>query len=173
SAAPRASSGRAPVKAAPVVALPAPVKTQAQMTPSFSGPGIRSVDADAFSDPFGGLAPSAATSGPCAKASTCPDFQLRNARWPADKNGTSVINWKFNDAGRRSVRAPAGLLENAVSAAMAQWGRWDSNIQFRYGGLTTQPFGAIGKDHSCADGTNVITWDKFDPEIIAMAGICT
>ncbi len=137
------------------------------------GPGIRSVDADAFNDPFGGAAPGSADSGPCAKASTCPDFQLRPARWPTDKNGTATINWKFNDDGRRAVRAPAGLLENAVSAAMSQWSHWDSNVVFRYQGLTTAAFGATGKDGSCADGTNVVTWDKFDSDIIAMAGVCT
>src|SRR5205823_9236144 len=94
--------------------------------------------------------------------------------WPHDKNGTSVIDWKFNDEGRRAVRAQPGLLESAVHGAMAQWSHWDSNIAFRYQGLTTAHFGDTGKDGSCADGTNVITWDKFqDPGIIAMAGICT
>jgi len=153
--------------------LAAPSAAPVANAPSFAGDrGIQTVDADAFTDPFGGAAPSGA-SGPCVKASTCPDFQLRSARWPADKNGTSVINWKFNDEGRRAVRAPAGLLENAVSAAMAQWSHWDSNIDFRYQGLTTATFGAIGKDGSCADGTNTVTWDKFDSDIIGMAGICT
>ena len=171
---PRAENVKVPsVPGVRTEALPAQPKPQAETTPSLAGPGIRSVDADAFSDPFGGDTPAAATTGPCAKASSCPSYQLRSARWPADTNGTSAIGWKFNDAGRRAVRAPAGLLENAVNASMAQWAHWDSNIQFRYQGLTTQPFGAIGKDHSCADGTNVVTWDKFDPDIIAMAGICT
>jgi hypothetical protein len=56
---------------------------------------------------------------------------------------------------------------------MAQWSHWDSNIVFHYQGLTTAAFGAPGKDGGCADGTNVVTWDKFDSDIIAMAGICT
>lgn len=158
--------------------LPRSVRTQALAVPQTSAPpvasdpGIRDLNSDAFSDPFGAGAPAAADNGPCAHATTCPDFQLRRPRWPADKNGTSVINWKFSDEGRRSVRAPAGLLENAVSAAMATWSHWDSNLVFRYGGLTTQTFGAAGKDGSCADGTNVVTWDKFDSDIIGMAGIC-
>jgi hypothetical protein len=144
----------------------------ASTLPSPTGPGIRTVDADAFTDPFG-AADAPSTTGPCARATTCPDYLLRSARWPTDANGTAVINWKFNDEGRRAVRAPAGLLENAVNAAMAQWSHWDSNIVFRYQGLTTAAFGAPGKDGSCADGTNAVTWGKFDPDIIAMAGICT
>jgi hypothetical protein len=156
-------------------AMPVPSASSNRIVaPSFAGDkGIQSVDADAFTDPFGGAIPASANNGPCAKASTCPDFQVRSARWPSDQNGTSVINWKFNDEGRRAVRAQPGLLEGAVSAAMAQWSHWDSNIVFRYQGLTTATFGATGKDGSCADGTNVVTWDKFDSDIIAMAGICT
>jgi len=172
---PATSAASGTTSAAPEQAL-APTSGDAPVAsaPSFAGdPGIESVDADAFTDPFGGAVPASANTGPCAKASTCPDFQLRSARWPSDKNGTTVINWKFNDEGRRAVRAQPGLLENAVNAAMAQWSRWDSNLQFRYGGLTTASFGATGKDGSCADGTNVVTWDKFESDIIAMAGICT
>jgi len=153
-------------------ALAAPVASSAPSRPLANDPGIRALNSDAFSDPFGAGAPASSETGPCAHATTCPDFQLRQARWPTDKNGTAVINWKFNDEGRRAVRAPAGLLEHAVSAAMAQWSHWDSNIVFRYQGLTTATFGAPGKDGSCADGTNTITWDKFDSSIIAMAGLC-
>ncbi len=179
--APKASSGSyerdvltvpgAPGAVAPTLAA-APHAAGAESPDVASGPGIRTVASDAFGDPFNGIVPASAATGPCAKATTCKDYQLRPPRWPHDKNGTSVISWKFNDAGRRAVRAPAGLLESAVNASMAEWSRWDSNIAFRYGGTTSAMFGATGKDGSCADGTNVITWDKFDPSIIAMAGVC-
>jgi len=114
-----------------------------------------------------------ATSGPCAHATTCPDFELRTARWKTDTTGTAPIVWKFNDEGRRNLRAPAGLLESTVRSAMSEWSKWDSNIVFSYGGTTTAHFGDTGKDGSCADGTNTITWDRFDPDIIAVAGTCT
>ncbi len=132
--------------------------------------GIRVEDRDVFDG--GGPPPEGGPSGPCAKASTCPSYVLRNARWKTDENGAAAISWKFNDEGRRNLRAPKGLLESAVASSMREWSRWNSNIVFQNAGTTTAPYGGIGKDGSCDDGTNVITWGRFDPQVIAQAGVC-
>ena len=55
---------------------------------------------------------------------------------------------------------------------MNEWSRWNSNVVFRDLGSTDATFGADGPDGTCADGTNVITWHKFSPEVIGAAVIC-
>jgi hypothetical protein len=132
--------------------------------------GIRVEDRDTFDGP--GEAPPPQESGPCAKASTCSTYVLRQARWKTDKTGAATIAWKFNDSGRRKLRAPEGLLESALASSMSQWSAWNSNIRFQNAGTTTASYGGIGKDGSCDDGTNVVTWARFDPEVIAQAGTC-
>jgi hypothetical protein len=113
-----------------------------------------------------------ASSGTCPKPTTCAVYQLQPARWKADSTGKLVLKWKFNDQGRRNLRAPAGLLESALKADMTEWQRWNSNVVFSYGGATTAPFGAKGPDGSCDDGTNVIGWARLDPGVIAETLTC-
>jgi hypothetical protein len=110
--------------------------------------------------------------GPCPKATTCRTNVIRHQRWKTAKDGSLTIGWRFNDEGRRNLRAPEGLLESAVRASMSEWSRWNSNINFEYAGTTTASFAAKGKDGSCADGVNTITWQSFDPSLIAAVGTC-
>jgi hypothetical protein len=117
--------------------------------------------------------PPPASDAPCPTATTCDRNLLRPPRWPTDKTGALTLAWRFNDEGRRNLRAPTGLLENAVSAGMAEWSKWNSNIRFSYEGTTTAAFAATGKDGSCDDGTNTVTWHQFDPSVIAAVGTCT
>ena len=116
--------------------------------------------------------PRAAGAGPCPKATTCTVHQLQRARWLTDSTGKLTVKWKFNDEGRRKLRAPDGLLESAVEAGMAEWHKWNSNVNFAYGGTTTALFGARGRDGSCDDGTNVIGWARMDRDIIAQVITC-
>lgn len=117
----------------------------------------------------GGEAPS---DGVCPNATTCDVNQVRHQKWKTSKDGTLEIAWKFNDEGRRNLRAPAGLLEGSVRRGMAEWSRWNSNIVFTYAGTTTATFGADGRDGSCDDGTNTVTWHRFDPSVIAAVVTC-
>jgi hypothetical protein len=55
---------------------------------------------------------------------------------------------------------------------MAEWERWNSNIDFFYSGTTTALFGAKGSDGSCDDGTNVIGWSRMEPGVIAQVMTC-
>jgi hypothetical protein len=55
---------------------------------------------------------------------------------------------------------------------MSQWSRWNSNVVFRDTGTTTATFAADDKDGSCDDGTNVVTWGTFSPEVIGAAVLC-
>lgn len=116
--------------------------------------------------------PRAAEAGPCPKATTCTAHQLQRARWLTDSTGKLNLKWKFNDEGRRKLRAPDGLLESAVESGMAEWRKWNSNLNFVYSGTTTAVFGARGKDGSCDDGTNVIGWARMDRDIIAQVITC-
>lgn len=116
--------------------------------------------------------PRAASSGRCPKATTCTVHQLQRARWSTDSTGKLTLKWKYNDAGRRNLRAPEGLLESAIRSGMAEWRKWNSNVNFAYGGLTTATFGARGRDGSCDDGTNTLGWAKMDREIIAQVITC-
>lgn len=117
--------------------------------------------------------PTTRSAGPCPKATTCRSFQHRASKYPTDKTGKATIKWRFNDDGRRNLRAPAGMLESAVKTGMWQWSKYNSNLVFQYAGLTTTKFGAKGKDGTCADGVNTVTWARFDPSIIAAASTCT
>ena len=112
--------------------------------------------------------------GACPTAPTCEVYSVSDFRWKTDANGTAVINYKYNDANRRVLRSPEPPeVRSAIHAAAASWQRANSNIQFRDTGDTTATFGALGRDGSCADGTNVITWDRvYDPDAVGMAGIC-
>jgi hypothetical protein len=109
---------------------------------------------------------------PCPHASTCDSYQLRPARWPTDSEGRASIPFAYNDDGRRRARAPDGILGPALVAGMNEWSRWNSNIVFRNNGTTPASFGADGEDGSCDDGTNVVTWEKFDRDVIGAAVIC-
>ena len=117
--------------------------------------------------------PPPSSGGPCPKATTCKTHVVRNARLPSDETGRVAVPWKFNDEGRRNLRAPQGLLESAMRWATAEWSRWNSNLAFAYAGTTTTTFGADGSDGSCDDGTNTVTWHQFDPEVIAAVVTCT
>jgi hypothetical protein len=165
----------APVAKAPaeraVAPAPKPESQAVEVDVPFDK-GIREMERDTFEDPFAMPPGSEPSSGPCAKATTCPSYQLRQFRWKTDDTGKVTIPWKFNDEGRRNLRAPAGLLESATRSSMAQWSRWNSNIAFSYAGTTAAKFAADGKDGSCTDGTNVVTWDRFDPSVIAVAAMC-
>jgi hypothetical protein len=108
----------------------------------------------------------------CPKATTCKRYQLHGSRWPSDETGKVAIPYKFNDEGRRNLRAPVGLLESAFASSTQQWSKWNSNIVFKPSGTTTAKFAAKGKDGSCDDGTNVVTWHKFDASIIAAVAVC-
>ena len=108
----------------------------------------------------------------CPTATTCKSHQVRPATFKPNGSGAVAIPWKFNDEGRRNLRAPEGLLESAVRSGMAEWSRWNSNISFPYAGTTTAAFGADGKDGSCADGTNTVTWHQFDASVIAAVVTC-
>ena len=114
--------------------------------------------------------PSSAT--PCPRASTCESYELRPARWPTDDGGRAVIPFSYNDEGRRRARAPDGQLIPALRASMSEWSRWNSNIVFQDQGTTTARFAADGADGTCDDGTNVVTWEKFDREVIGAAVLC-
>ena len=135
---------------------------------------VRDVDVLAFSNnttPNGDVPPP--SGGPCPKASTCKTPVVRPARFKTDGTGRVSIPWKFNDEGRRNLRAPQGLLESAVRSATAEWSRWNSNISFPYAGSTSTTFAADGTDGSCDDGTNTVTWHQFDPSVIAAVATCT
>jgi hypothetical protein len=83
-----------------------------------------------------------------------------------------VIPLASNDEGRRPARADDGIARPALKAAMTEWSRWNSNVVFRDTGSTTAEFAANGKDGSCDDGTNVVTWATFDPGVIGEAVLC-
>jgi hypothetical protein len=112
--------------------------------------------------------------GDCPTAATCDIFGVTDFRWKTDANGTAVIPFKYNDNNRRDLRSPdAPAVRAALAAAMATWHHWDSNIVFRDDGDTTAAFTATGPDGSCADGTNVITWGRFDsPDTVGEAAMC-
>ncbi len=131
---------------------------------------VSSVDVLGFDD-LGPQEP-AAGGGPCPKATTCDANVVRPQRWKTSTDGTLTIPWRFNDEGRRNLRAPTGLLESAVRAGMSEWMRWNSNIRFAYAGTTTASFAEKGDDGSCADGINTITWTRMDASIIAAVGTC-
>jgi predicted Zn-dependent protease len=116
--------------------------------------------------------PRAAGTGTCPKATTCTVHQTQRARWLTDSTGKVTIKWKFNDEGRRSLRAPPGLLESAIKSGMAEWQRWNSNVQFAYVGTTTAQYGARGSNGTCDDGNNVIGWARMDRDIIAQVMTC-
>jgi hypothetical protein len=116
--------------------------------------------------------PKASDETPCPRASTCDRNSVRQGRWPTDDAGRAVISFAYNDEGRRPARAADGIARPALGAAMNEWSRWNSNIAFRDGGPTDAAFGADGPDGTCADGTNVVTWRKFSPEVIGAAVIC-
>ncbi|HYZ92026.1 MAG TPA: matrixin family metalloprotease [Actinomycetota bacterium] len=109
---------------------------------------------------------------PCPRASTCDTHQLKRAKWPTDSSGSAIIPFAYNDEARRRARAPDGITQPALKAAMSEWSHWNSNIVFRDTGTTTATFAADGKDGSCDDGTNVITWGRFEPEVIGAAVLC-
>lgn len=110
--------------------------------------------------------------GVCPRSSSCERHQLRSSRWPLDDTGRLVIPFAYNDEGRRPVRAEDGILGPALRAATGEWSRWNSNIVFENDGTTTATFGADGPDGTCDDGTNVVTWKKFDPSVIGAAVLC-
>ncbi len=114
----------------------------------------------------------AAPSAKCPKATTCDVHALQVARWKTDATGKLTLKWRFNDEGRRKLRAEAGLLESALKSGMAEWERWNSNIDFFSSGTTTAPFGAKGSNGSCDDGTNVIGWSRLEPGVIAEVMTC-
>lgn len=109
---------------------------------------------------------------PCPRPSTCEAHSVRAPRWPTDESGRAVIPFAYNDEGRRRVRAPDGILRPALSAATAEWMRWNSNIVFTDTGSSDAVFGADGEDGTCDDGTNVVTWHTFDPDVIGAAVLC-
>lgn len=113
-----------------------------------------------------------ASSSPCPLASTCDSNQVRQGRWPTDDAGRATIPFAYNDEGRRPARAADGIARPSLAAAMGEWSRWNSNVVFRDEGTTDAAFGADGPDGTCADGTNVVTWRKFSPEVIGAAVIC-
>lgn len=113
-----------------------------------------------------------ASTTPCPRADTCDMHQMRAGRWPTDATGRATIPFAYNDDGRRQARAPQGLLIPALRAAMAEWSHWNSNIVFQDAGTTTARFGADGQDGSCDDGTNVVTWERFDRDVIGAALLC-
>ncbi len=115
---------------------------------------------------------SSSNEAPCPRASTCDRYLLKNARWPADSSGKVDIAFAYNDEGRRPARADDGITRPAVQASVRQWMHWNSNIVFRDTGTTTAAFAADGKDGSCDDGTNVITWGRFEPDVIGVATLC-
>jgi hypothetical protein len=137
-----------------------------------SGATTELLFAERAGDPEPEEARAASTSAPCPKATTCKSYVLQPARWLTDSSGATTIKWRFNDAGRRKLRAPAGLLESALKSGMAEWQRWNSNVRFAYSGTTTAVFGAKGSDGSCDDGTNVIGWARLDPGVIAEVMTC-
>ena len=116
----------------------------------------------------------ASSKGVCPAAPTCEVYSISDFRWRTDAGGTAVINYKYNDANRRILRAPEPAeVRSAIHAAAAAWHRWNSNIVLRDTGDTTAKFGAIGRDGTCADGNNVITWGRVDdPDAVGMAGMC-
>jgi hypothetical protein len=127
-----------------------------------------------FAERAGAEGPNAAatSSGTCPKASTCDVHALMPARWKTDSTGKLTLKWRYNDAGRRKLRAPSGLLESALKSGMAEWERWNSNVDFSYSGTTTALFGAKGSNGSCDDGTNTIGWARLEPGTIAQVISC-
>lgn len=111
--------------------------------------------------------------GPCPTASTCDVHALRDFRWPADETGQVVIPFAYNDENRRELRSPSlPTVRSALSGAMAEWSSWNSNIVFEDQGSTDATFGATGEDGTCADGTNVVGWDRLDNSVIGVASMC-
>lgn len=109
---------------------------------------------------------------PCPKASTCTSNSLRPGRWPTDGSGRAVIPFSYNDEGRRPARAPEHSIEPTINRSMREWTRWNSNIVFDDAGPSDATFGADGPDGTCDDGTNVVTWEKFSPDVIGAALLC-
>jgi hypothetical protein len=111
--------------------------------------------------------------GPCPRASTCGVHQLNRVRWKADETGRVVIPFAYNDDGRRELRAPdEATVLDALGRAMGEWSRWNSNIAFTNTGTSDATFGADGPDGSCADGTNVVTWERFSNDVVGAAATC-
>lgn len=111
--------------------------------------------------------------GPCPKATTCETHQLSDVRRSTDGTGRVVIPFAYNDEGRRRLRAPeAEEIQAALAGAMAEWSRWNPNIVFDNRGTTTATFAANGPDGGCSDGTNVVTWGQFAPDVVGIASTC-
>jgi hypothetical protein len=108
----------------------------------------------------------------CPRATTCASYQLRKARWPIDGTGRATIRVFYNDHGRRSARAPDGIAQPSLRAAMSEWNGWNSNIVFRDAGTTNATWGYDAPGRKCGDGINVITWEAFDRDVIGAAVVC-
>jgi hypothetical protein len=121
-------------------------------------------------------APAAASSnsGVCPAAPTCDVFGITAFRFPARPDGKVVVNYKYNDANRRDLRSPdAPVVRSAIHAAAAAWMHWDSRIVLNDTGDTAVAPGTPGTDGTCADGTNVIGWGRFDdPDAVGEAMMC-
>jgi hypothetical protein len=173
----------------PIVATDAPAATAlkaAPLPPDVSGaipaPAVKALPASRPEDLVRvvvalkrGDAPAVAEAkGVCPAAPTCDVFGVTDYRWKTDARGTAVIPFKYNDADRRPLRSPeAADVRAALHRAMEGWHHWDSNVVFRDDGDTTAEFAAPGRDGSCADGTNVITWGRVDdPDTVGEAAMC-
>ena len=115
-----------------------------------------------------------AAKGICPAAPTCDVFGVTDYRFKTDRNGTAVVDYKYNDANRRDLRSPdPPQVRDAIHAAAAAWHHWDSNIVMRDTGDTTAEPGDIGRDGTCADGVNTIGWGRVDdPDVVGEASMC-
>ena len=115
-----------------------------------------------------------AAKGVCPAAPTCDIFGITGYRLKTDRNGTAVIDYKYNDANRRDLRSPdPPAVRDAIHAAAAAWHHWDSNIVMRDAGNTTAEPGALGRDGTCSDGINTIGWGRVDdPDVVGEATMC-
>ena len=111
--------------------------------------------------------------GPCPKATTCTLHALSDVRRKVDDTGKVVIPFAYNDGKRRELRAQdESTVRAALGRAMGEWSRWNSNIVFEDTGRSDVEFGATGEDGSCSDGVNVITWGRFDQNVLGAASTC-
>lgn len=111
--------------------------------------------------------------GPCPRATTCDVHQLSRVRWETDADGRVVIPFAYNDEGRRTLRAPEeAAVRAALGRATSEWSRWSSKIVFEDQGTTGAVFAADGEDGGCSDGVNVVTWGRFEPNVVGVASTC-
>lgn len=81
-----------------------------------------------------GMHPSTVQAAPdCPAPKTCADYVLTGERWPTDRAGRIVIDYRVNP---RNAQIPAEHAAPMVAAATRVWERANPLVRFRFQGLT-------------------------------------